>query len=186
MTTPDDNPQTLEKMLSSLIDEQKEFRQAIFAKIDGLSGELKTVQNDLGVVKGGHARTEVLRKNSLIATDMGYRFVKNLSRRQIETIADKGTEFDPGELMSFRHADVIMEATDHEGGSHYIAVEVSYTVGENDVRRAIRNAKFLRALTEHNAHAAVAGVDIVPVAKKSVDAGDVHWYRIPPRDIQPE
>ena len=147
---------------------------------------LNDVQNDIKIVKGGHARNEVLREANLVASKMGYRFVKNLSRKRIADIAKKAVGFDPDALDSFCKADVVMEVADNQERKLFIAVEASYTVLENDVSRAVRNAEYLRKLTEQDAYAAVAGVDIVPAAKRSVDAGDVYWYEVPRRDVQPE
>lgn len=208
MTTTNPTLQTLHDMLSEFIvkqeqvnadtqdfiKEQRQFKDRVDGFIEkqeqfnkDTSKVLSGISNDLGDVKGAYARSEVLRETSLIASDMGYRFFKNLSRNRIKEIADKAVGFDPDELESFRRADVIMEADKFDrGGRHYIAVEVSYTVQENDVRKAIRNAQYLRKLTDRDALAAVAGVDIVPAAKKSVDAGDVYWYEVPARDIKPE
>lgn len=208
MTTPNPTLQTLHDMLSDFITTQekvnadtqdfiKEQRQ-FNARVDGFiekqeqynertSKILSGISNDLGDVKGAYARNEVLRETSLIASDMGYRFFKNLSRNRIKEIAEKAVGFDPDELKSFRRADVIMEADKLDrGGRHFIAVEVSYTVEENDVRKAIRNAEYLRKLTDRDAVAAVAGVAIVSAAMKRVDAGDVYWYEVPARDIKPE
>jgi hypothetical protein len=125
MTTSNDDPPTLESLtnlLTSFIEEQRESNQKTTKQFNKVRSDLKTVQNDLGVVKGGHARTEVLRKASLIATDMGYRFHKNLRRTQIESIADRGgNRFDANQLMSFRNADLIMEVADQQNRPHYIA-----------------------------------------------------------------
>ena len=79
-------------------------------------------------------RTEILRKASVIAQDMGYRFVKNLRRSQILHIADKAPgHIDEATLDSFRNADLIMEVKDGRSHTNYIAVEASYTVHIRDV-----------------------------------------------------
>ena len=75
---------------------------------------LQTMGNDLGVVKGGYARTEILRKASVIARDMGYVYIKNLRRTQILAIADQASfaDIDEATLDSFRNADLVIEAED--------------------------------------------------------------------------
>ena len=108
-----------------------------------------------------------------------------MRRTQIEAIASKGIGLNEDELKSFRNADLVMEVTDRSGKMHYIAVEVSYTVNRYDAERAIRNAGFLKDLTEREAHAAVAGIDIMPDAEQLVRASNVYWYEIPPREIRP-
>ena len=147
---------------------------------------LSAISNDLGVVKGGHARTEVLRKASLIATAMGYTYIRNLRRTEIEAIPNNGPHLDLAQLMSFRNADLIMEVRGQDPRMViYIAVEVSYTVAKYDADRAIRNARFLKDLTNREAHAAIAGVAILTDARRQVDDGEVSWYEIPLRDLQP-
>jgi hypothetical protein len=167
------------------IEEQREVN-ADTTRAQRLSAFIEEISNDLGVVKGGHARTEVLRKASLIATAMGYTYVKNLRRTEIEAIANKGPHLDAAELMSFRNADLIMEVRGQDPRTAiYIAVEVSYTVAKYDADRAIRNAGFLKDLTNREAHPAIAGVAILTDAKQQVDDGEVSWYEIPLRDLQP-
>ena len=142
--------------------------------------------NDLGVVKGGYARTEILRKASVIARDMGYVYIKNLRRTQILAIADQAlADIDAATLDSFRNADLVIEAEDANHQRNYIAVEASYTVQVRDVERAKRNARLLHSLTEIKSHAAVAGVEMNEIAARQARDGRVHWYRIPPRDLHP-
>jgi hypothetical protein len=207
MATQDNNPPTIEdlaagqrqltELLTSFIEEQRkvnadttrfieEQREVNADTAQRLSAFIEEISNDLGVVKGGHARTEVLRKASLIATAMGYTYVKNLRRTEIEAIANKGPHLDAAELMSFRNADLIMEVRGQDPRTAiYIAVEVSYTVAKYDADRAIRNAGFLKDLTNREAHPAIAGVAILTDAKQQVDDGEVSWYEIPLRDLQP-
>lgn len=205
MTTQDDN---LHEMLSGFIsrvetfmDEQREFnadtreqlgdtREQLGdarEQLGDVRERLRTMGNDLGVVKGGYARTEILRKASVIARDMGYGYIKNLRRNQIVAIADKATaDIDEATLASFRNADLIIEAEDANHQRNYIAVEASYTVQPNDVARAKRNAALLYDITEIKTHAAVAGVEMNEIAVRQAHDDQVHWYQIPPRDLQPQ
>ena len=82
----------------------------------------------------------------------------------------------------FAKADLVMIAQDANNQPGYIAVEVSFTISDNDVRRAVRNAEYLHKYTGIRSHAAVAGVDILSDAKQQVDSGKVHWYEIPIRE----
>jgi hypothetical protein len=203
MATQDNDPTTIEdlaagqrqltELLTSFIEEQRKVNADTTRFIEeqrevnaDTAQRLSAISNDLGVVKGGHARTEVLRKASLIATAMGYTYVKNLRRTEIEAIANKGPHLDAAELMSFRNADLIMEVRGQDPRTAiYIAVEVSYTVAKYDADRAIRNAGFLKDLTNREAHPAIAGVAILTDARRQVDDGEVSWYEIPLRDLQP-
>ena len=141
---------------------------------------LRAMGNDLGIVKGGYARTEILRKASVIARDMGYNYIKNLRRTQILAIADRAaTDIDEATLASFRNADLVMEVEDAKHQRNYIAVEASYTVQARDVDRAKRNASLLYDLTEIKSHAAVAGVEMNEIVERQAHANQVHWYTHP-------
>ena len=212
MTTPDES---LHEMLRGFInrfetfmDEQREVNDRVSTSLDAQQGfnnrvdmfmdeqrevnadareRLRTMGNDLGVVKGGYARTEILRKASVIAHDMGYNYIKNLRRAQILAIASQATtSIDEAVLSSFRNADLIMEVEDANHQRNYIAVEASYTVQERDVERAKRNAGLLHSFTEIKSHAAVAGVEMNGSTLRQARDLQVHWYRIPHRDLQPE
>ena len=67
-----------------------------------------------------------------------------------------------------------------------LALEASYTVASNDIRRAVRNAGYVNALTGLSAYAAVTGVQILPEAQAEIDAGQVLFYQIPAREMQSE
>ena len=184
MVNQDDS---IREMLSGFISRVETFMGEQRDFNSDTQGRLRVIGNDLGVVKGGYARTEILRKASVIAQDMGYRFVKNLRRSQILHIADKAPgHIDEATLDSFRNADLIMEVKDGRSHTNYIAVEASYTVHIRDVDRAKRNARLLYDFTEVKSHAAVAGVEMNENAERQALDDNVHWYRIPPRDLQPE
>ena len=87
--------------------------------------------------------------------------------------------------MSFVEADLLVQAKDSDGEDHYIAAEVSYTVGSADVDRAIRNAEFLSRLTDKEAHAIVAGSEINGTAAMIVEREGIAWYQLRRRDTRP-
>ena len=156
-------------------------------KLDGTNRKLDGLMDDIGLVKGGHARNETIRNTSLIAHRLGYQFISEIRQEALIGFAElaKANGVADNEVESFAKADLVMIAQDANNQPGYIAVEVSFTIDGNDVRRAVRNADYLRKYTGIQAHPAVAGVDILPDAKRQVDAGKVHWYEIPKRDIQP-
>jgi hypothetical protein len=156
-------------------------------KLDGTNRKLDGLMDDIGLVKGGHARNETIRNASLIAHRLGYQLISELRQEALIGFAElaKADGVPGNEAESFAKADLVMIAQDANKQPGYIAVEVSFTINGNDVRRAVRNADYLRKYTGIQAHPAVAGVDILPDAKRQVDAGKVHWYEIPKRDIQP-
>ena len=156
-------------------------------RLDGTNKKLDGLMDDIGLVKGGHARNETIRNASLIAYRLGYQLISELRQEALIGFAElaKANGVADNEAESFAKADLVMIAQDANKQPGYIAIEVSFTIDGNDVRRAIRNANYLRKYTGIQAHAAVAGVDILSDAKRQVDAGKVHWYEIPKRDIQP-
>ena len=156
-------------------------------RLDGTNKKLDGLMDDIGLVKGGHARNETIRNASLIAHRLGYQFISELRQEALIGFAElaKANGVADNEAESFAKADLVMIAQDANNQPGYIAGEVSFTISDNDVRRAVRNAEYLHKYTGIRAHAAVAGVDILSDAKQQVDSGKVHWYEIPKREIQP-
>jgi hypothetical protein len=102
-------------------------------KLDGL-------KDDIGLVKGGHARNELRHRASLIADDLGYQLISELPQGALIAFAKIAVAngVAPNEVESFRNADMVMMVQDSNNQPGYVAVEVSYTVNSNDVRRAVR------------------------------------------------
>ena len=86
----------------------------------------------------------------------------------------------------FRNADMVINVRDANGQPGYVALEASFTVNGNDVRRAVRNAVYLHQYTGLPYYAAVADVEVLPDAREAIDNGQVWFYRIPARDLQSE
>ena len=175
----DDNNKRLDIAIKRLDNNDK--------RLDDTNKKLDGLMDDISLVKGGHARNETIRNASLIAHRLGYQFISEMRQEALIGFAElaKGNGVADNEAESFAKADLVMIAQDANKQPGYIAVEVSFTVSENDVRRAMRNAGYLQEFTGIRAHPAVAGVDILPEAKQQVDAGKVCWYEIPKREIQP-
>ena len=140
------------------------------------------------MVRGGHAVGATHRNAPLIADDLDCQLIEELPRGVIlalaKVAADNGEAIN--EVDSFRHADMVMHVKNARSQPGYIAVEASFTVDTNDVRRAARNAEYLHKYTGLLAYAVVAGVDVLPEAQERIDKGDAHLWRIEPRHLQPE
>ena len=185
-----DGVATLTGVVTTISDGQKQLNAKLVGtnkKLDSTNKKLDGLMDDIGLVKGGHARNETIRNASLIAHRLGYQLISELRQEALIGFAElaKADGVPGNDAESFAKADLVMIAQDANKQPGYIAVEVSFTIDGNDVRRAVRNADYLRKYTGIQAHPAVAGVDILPDAKRQVDAGKVHWYEIPKRDIQP-
>ena len=71
-----------------------------------------------------------------------------------------------------------MRVSDWQGDESYIAVEISYTVDERDISRAIRNAEYLERFTGQPARAAISGLRR-DRRIEDIDPNDVFWYELP-------
>lgn len=76
-----------------------------------INKHLRNIDNSLGVLKGGHARSAALRDTALIADSMGFDLVRTMSQREIISLArsQNAREIPKNELQSFVRADLIME-----------------------------------------------------------------------------
>ena len=167
--------------------EQREFNAKTddhFARIDR---RFDTLSNDVAQVKGGHARAVAVDNAAVIALDMGFEYVRFLSRLEMALMAQraKGGDIPANELESFRNADLIIEAK-NGSQTHYITVEASFTSDHRDTDRAQRNARFLTRFTGCPAHAAVASVRNDHAVEAQITSGIIHWHHIPLRDLDPE
>ena len=146
------------------------------------------IEDTLSYLKGAHARNAAIEDSPDIARNMGRRQVRNLTRSDLWEIIDAAdiSDIPANVLASFRRADLIMEATDPDGKTGYIAVEISFTVDDRDVVRAVRNAAFLTRFTGRPAHAAVAGINRDDRIEERLASGEVFWHQIYDEDLAAE
>ena len=140
--------------VKELRDAQKETQSAVKELQDAqkeTQSAVKELQDDVGELKGSNAINAALRSPDLIVFTLS----EDLLIEKVLTAQDIGAMLRarPGIVpqdarMSFVEADLIIHAKDSDGEDHYIAAEVSYTVGSGDVDRAVRNAEFLGRLTD--------------------------------------
>ena len=159
---------------------------AIDHRFDRLEKKTDRIQDDLGVLKGAHARNAALEEASTIARDLGLRRTKTLTRDDLWELTDRAdtTGIDRADLRSFRRADLIMEATDEAHASCYVAVEISFTANGRDTTRALRNAEFLTRFTGRRACAVVSGLRRDDRISDSIDAGAVFWHQLDPEIME--
>ena len=149
---------------------------------------VKSIQDDLGPLKGSHARDAALREASIIAEDMGFQRTKTLTQDDLGALLARAdtSGIPTNELRSFRRADLIIEATDPNGATCYIAVEISFTVNGRDTTRARRNAAFLTKFTGDRSYPAVAGLRQDDRIHGLIDSGEVFWYQLDPEVLEAE
>ncbi len=166
--------------------EQAEINRAMVERFNGIEGRLDKIDVHLGYLRGAHAASVARRNASLIADDMGYQVISRLPREGLIGFSNMARAAGKPEddVRSFREADLVLLVHDGSGQPAYIAVESSFTVASKDINRAKRNAEYLHEFTGLPARGAVAGVDIAPGRERNANAGGVHCYHIPIRDLE--
>ena len=107
---------------------------------------------------------KIVREAALVADRMGLRAVRILEVQDIIDIwnAGKAKGLTDGisrkDELTFKTADLIIEARADDDAPRYITVAISYAAAESDTRRAIRHAEYISKLTEIPTYAAVAGI----------------------------
>ena len=145
---------------------------------------IERLGRDISNMRADYARNNAVREAPGIALNMGFRLVSTLGYGDLLELALAGDTSDltPGEVNSFRRADLVIAAVAADGATQYIAVEISYTADERDTNRALRNARLLTRFTGHPAHAAIASVRIVDEIRDVIASGQVHWHELDDRD----
>ncbi len=161
---------------------------------DRIDRRLTTLSNDVAQAKGGHARFTAIRNAPAIVLDvnlalnLGIAYGRDVTQAELANMAQKaaGGDIPANELRSFSRADLIIEATDGNGDTCYIAVEASFTATQRDASRALRNAALLTRFTGQPAHAVVSSVRNDRNAQAEIAAGNVLWHELEERDMEPE
>ena len=166
--------------MNKFVVETTNFIKATNRRFDALENRVASIQDDVGMLKGAHARSAALRETPFMADEMGFRWVKDLTTFDLWDMIDSAdTSGIPiNELRSFRRADLIIEATDQDGTPCYIAVEISFTANGRDTSRALRNAEFMTRFTGKRAYSAVVGVRRDDRIQGLVESGEVFWYQL--------
>ena len=158
------------------------------AKVDRIQEEVRQITTDLAPIRGSHARDAALRAVRRIARIVNCRLQEQLNDDDLHdfTANNDATGITPEDLRSFENADVVLRASHRDTGEiNYIAVEASFTGGEDDTRRALRNARYLTRFTGHPGHAVVAALRLTTEAEAAVEQGKVTWYESERRHLEP-
>ena len=157
------------------------------AKVDRLQEEARQITTDLALIRGSHARDQPLRAVRRIALIVNCRLQEQLNDDLHDFTANNDTTgITPEDIRSFENADIVLRASHRDTGEiNYIAVEASFTGGEDDTRRALRNARYLARFTGHPALAVVAALRLTTEAEATVEQGNVKWYEIERRHLEP-
>ena len=172
--------------LPGFVSTQAEINKTVVERLDAISADVEGLKNDIGQVKGGHARTEVIARAEIVAMELGFEYLRQVTPSELyrwSTAAPAGIE--PSDLRRFQRADLVIEALD-EAELVYLAVEISYTVDNYDVNRALRNAALLQQITSHRAQSVVAGAVMRPSVREQVNQGKVKWFPTKSGILEPD
>ena len=153
-------------------------------RIEGRQDRAETLLGKLidnvGNLKGAHAKSVAKEEADIIANSLGLRLTRLLTGQEVGELAlgQDAADLPRNELLSFRRADIVMEAADADGAPCYVAVEVSYTVNGRDTTRAVRNADMLTRFTGKPARAVVAGLQIDDRVRSDVESGAIFWHEM--------
>lgn len=159
-------------------------------RLDGVDGRLDRIENDQRVMRGqlnnlngsDYERKVVRRMSRLIRRHLGVRnaaVLAAINRPNGDTIAsllndgtERGviTEDDADELD---RADIILRGSSPDGEDVYVVGEISITIDDNDVDRAIARARVLRTASNTTTHAAVFGTAISDGNRERARSSDV-------------
>ncbi len=157
-------------------------------RMDGLTDKVDGLTDDIAEVKGGHARSAMLRIPALIADALDSQLIAEVPRGVLLGFAKVAEAYgEPhNDVQSFKNADMVLHVMNPDNQPGYIAVEASFTVNGRDVARAARNASYLQRYTGLPSCPVVAGVDILQDAQHRIDQGNAQLYSIQRRELQPE
>ena len=159
--------------------------EAIDKRFEEAAAERQSMRDDIGILKGAHARNVAERRVGLIARSLGLRDRRLLSGADLFDLArNADAPMHSNEIQSYVEADLVFEAEDDGGGIQYVAVEVSYTANGRDTARAMRNAALITRFTERPCRPVVASLHIDERIADAIEAGRVSWYRLPAEAMQ--
>ena len=178
----------LSQRLAEFIEATNQRFDRVEGRLDRMEGRqdrtetlLRKLTDDVGNLKGAHAKSVAKEEADIIANSLGLRLTRILSGQEVGELAlaqNAAADIPKNELLSFRRADIVMEAADADGGLCYVAVEVSYTVNGRDTTRAVRNADMLTRFTGKPARAVVAGIQIDDRVRSDVESGAIFWHEM--------
>ena len=194
--------QTQNEMLKtqdSILKEIADLRQTqntILERLGNVEGDTKRNTVQIGEMKGLFMERSARDDAPVIASDMGLRWLKTLERGEVVVIAYEAQRsglaagISQHNMRTFRRADLVFEAANSDGETHYVSVEISYTADNRDTERATRHAEYITRFTGVPAYAAIASVHIDNRIEDSLTEGapqplgvdsetKVFWSRLP-------
>ena len=146
----------------------------------------KQAHEDMSVLKGDYAWVATGRQMDLLASNMDHKVRNVLTQNEIDELYRLlDTSIPKSEQDSFRNADYIVCVVNYDEEPYhrpeyisYLAIEVSFTVDEEDIRRAARNARYVAEITKSPAYSVVAGLRKDNNATTGDGTDRPHWYQL--------
>lgn len=175
----------LPSRFSNFVEKTERFVEEMNRFVAATNRQFQSIRDDLGVLKGAHARNAAERNVGLIARSMGLRQRRVLDGGELFDLARAaGADVRDDAIESYVQADLVFEAENEQGAVEYVAVEVSYTANGRDTARAMRNAGFLTRFTGSACRPVVASLRIDERIAELVESGRVAWYRLPRKVLE--
>lgn len=207
----DANPELLKELRSRILTEEllnlPQAHAEFVTEMHGFVAEMREfvaatnrnfqrLSNDFGNFRGAYAETAVEKNSIVIVMDLSEAMglgleeltARNLTQKDLVAVARHSGDtsgLSRGELRSFYQSDLIIEANDVNGETHYIAVEASYTCNGRDTTRAISHTRLLKRFTGQPAHPVVAGVRRDIGIEPDIEDGKVFWHQIDEDQLKP-
>lgn len=170
----------LAERVDALTVEVRAFIEATNRRLDNIDSRLDRMEGDNASLKGFGAEYRAGIEIVNIVEHVGMTWTRTLGRDEIVAFerAANIQGIPRAHLLSYRAADIIAEATDEDGATCYVVVEVSYTANGRDTTRATRSAGLLSRFTGINAYPAIAGFRTDNATQELIDDGQIHFYEL--------
>lgn len=179
-TTLTTEMRALTQRMDALTVEVRAFVEATNRRLDNIDSRLDRMEGDNASLKGFGAEYRAGVEIANIVEHLGKTWIRTLGRDEIVGFerAANIQGIPRAHLLSYRSADIIAEATDEDGATCYVVVEVSYTTNGRDTTRATRSAGLLSRFTGINASPIIAGVRVDNATQELIDDGQIHFYEL--------
>ena len=196
--------ETQNRMLGDIADlrqtqnELLETQNEILRRLGNLETRFGRLDHDYGNFRGNYAENAARKRAPSIAMYLDES--KNLGIDELSIAVLSGPDilalageygsdrlvFIPRETRrSFYEADLIIRANKMDGSAFYIAVEASYTCDGRDTTRAMSHSRLITEFTGREAWPAIAGVRVDRNIKPLINSGEVFWFAIEDKDLEP-
>lgn len=173
-------------------------QREIHRRLDNVEAHNRRLSGDFGVFRGHYAEAAAVKRATDIAISLNESkslgidetAVKVLSGDDLRAMArEYGTEklaaIPLEQRRSFYMADLVMEVPKSDGTTFYIAVEASFTCNGRDTATALTHAELLTRFTQKETWPVIAGVRLDRQIQSLVDGGQIFWYPLEYRDMEP-